>query len=73
MFRNAHRVIQSQEAGHWLPEAPYEMKGDTKAVDGPRKGRECKNSDGGLPRPFEGLTICLYGTFASPTRSQLQG
>ena len=67
------RVIRSQEAGHWLPEAPYEMKGDTKAIGGPRKGRECKNNDGQIPGPFGGLTVCLYGHFASPSRSELQG
>ena len=56
-----------------MHEGPYEMDGDTKASGGPRKGREAKESQGKIKRPFAGLEVCLYGDFSSPTRSELVG
>ena len=57
-----------------MPEAPYEMRGDTKALGGPRKGREAKERGERIEDlPFAGISVCLYGDFKSPSRSELQG
>jgi hypothetical protein len=71
---SACRVLASQAAGRWVPEAPYEMRGDTKALGGPRKGREAKERGERIEDlPFAGISVCLYGDFKSPSRSELQG
>ena len=62
-----HRAAASGRG--WVPEAPFELEGDVKAIGAPRKGREAK--EGRRKRPFDGMSMYFHGNFKSPTKAEL--
>jgi len=65
-------VLESQREQTWLPEAPYEVRGDGVALGAPEKARKYAQTHGESMKLFKNYRLYFAGEFKTPSPAKTE-